>query len=142
MTAVVEALNALIDTLMTDVGIQTAGRDVARGVRDTARVTLQAAQQIQDRFTEHDAALDGLNAVLSRAPDIEVVKLRKAVSNPSRSSCVTLASIERASPSVMIIYFPPQKEKEGMIIPLSSFSLPALFSSAPVLLLPVLLRSG
>ena len=52
--------------------------NAARGVRDMARETLQAAQQIQDRFTEHDAALDGLNAVLSRAPDVEVIKLRKS----------------------------------------------------------------
>jgi exonuclease SbcC len=83
-----EALNELIDTLVTDVGIQTVGRDGARGVRDTARVTLQAAQQIQDRFKEHDAALEGLNAMLSRAPDVEVVKLRKAAAD-SAVACVT-----------------------------------------------------
>ena len=72
-----DALTALIETLMTDVGVQTAGRNAARGVRDTARGTLQAAQQIQDRFTEHDAALDSLNAVLSRGPDVDVLKGRK-----------------------------------------------------------------
>lgn len=73
-----DALTTLIETLMTDVGVQTAGRDAARGVRDTARVTLQAAQQIQDRFTELDEALDALNAVLSRAADVETLKLRKS----------------------------------------------------------------
>jgi exonuclease SbcC len=40
-------------------------------------VTLQAAQQIQDRFTEYDAALDGLNLVRSRAADVQALKLRK-----------------------------------------------------------------
>jgi exonuclease SbcC len=73
-----DALAALIETLTGDVGVQTAGRDAARGVRDTARATLQAAQQIQDRFTEHDAALDSLNGVLARAPEIDTLNLRKA----------------------------------------------------------------
>ncbi|OYX33898.1 MAG: hypothetical protein B7Y99_06540 [Caulobacterales bacterium 32-69-10] len=72
-----DALTTLIEALKTDVGVQTAGRDAARGVRDAARVTLQAAQQIQDRFSEHDAALEGLNVVLSRTADIEALKLRK-----------------------------------------------------------------
>ncbi len=73
-----DALAALIETLTADVGVQTTGRDAARGVRDKARETLQAAQQIQDRFTEHDAALDGLNGVLARAPEIDVLNQRKA----------------------------------------------------------------
>ncbi len=73
-----DALAALIETLTGDVGVQTAGRDAARGVRDTARETLQAAQQIQDRFTERDAALDSLNGVLARAPEIDTLNLRKA----------------------------------------------------------------
>ena len=73
-----DALAALIETLTADVGVQTAGRDAARGFRDTAREKLQAAQQIQDRFTEHDAALDGLNAVLARASEIDVLNVRKA----------------------------------------------------------------
>lgn len=73
-----DALAALIETLTADVGVQTAGRDAARGVRDTAREKLQAAQQIQDRFTEHDAALVGLNGVLARAPEIDVLNQRKA----------------------------------------------------------------
>jgi exonuclease SbcC len=72
-----DALTTLIETLTTDVGFQTAGRDDARGVRDTARVALQAAQQVQDRFTEHDAALGSLNVVLSRGSEVEVLKLRK-----------------------------------------------------------------
>ena len=73
-----DALAALIETLTAAVGVQTAGRDAARGVRDTAREKLQTAQQIQDRFTEHDAALDGLNGVLARAPEIDVLNQRKA----------------------------------------------------------------
>lgn len=73
-----DALAALIETLTADGGVQTTGRDAARGVRDKARKTLQAAQQIQDRFTEHDAALDGLNGVLARAPEIDVFNQRKA----------------------------------------------------------------
>ena len=73
-----DALAALIETLTADVGVQKAGRDGARGVRDTAREKLQADQQIQDRFTEHDAALEGLNAVLARAPEIDVLNQRKA----------------------------------------------------------------
>jgi len=73
-----DALAALIETLTADVGVQTTDRDAARGVRDRARETLQAAQQIQHRFTEHDAALDSLNGVLARAPEIDVLKLRKA----------------------------------------------------------------
>jgi len=73
-----DALAALIEALSADVGVQTAGRDAARRVRDTARETLQAAQQIQDRFTEHDAALDSLNGVLVRAPEINTLNLRKA----------------------------------------------------------------
>ncbi len=73
-----DALAALIETLTADVGVQTAGRDAARGVRDTAREKLQTAQQIQDRFTEHDAALGGLNGVLARAPEIDVLNQRKA----------------------------------------------------------------
>lgn len=74
----IDALVALIESLTADVGVQTAGRDAARGVRDTARDTLQAAQQIQDRFTEHDSALDGLNTVLACAPEIDALSQRKA----------------------------------------------------------------
>ncbi|WP_269717185.1 AAA family ATPase [Caulobacter sp. NIBR2454] len=73
-----DALAALIETLTADVGVQTTGRDDARGVRDAARETLQAAQQIQDRFAEHDAAVDGLNGVLARAPGIDILNQRKA----------------------------------------------------------------
>jgi exonuclease SbcC len=73
-----DALVFLIETLTGDVGVQTAGRDAARGIRDTARETLQAAQQIQDRFTEHDAALGSLDGVLARAPEIDVLNVRKA----------------------------------------------------------------
>lgn len=73
----IDALAAVIETLTRDVGVQTTGRDAARGVRDAARETLQATQQIQDRFTEHDAALDSLNGVLSCAPEIDALKLRK-----------------------------------------------------------------
>ncbi|KRB52842.1 AAA family ATPase [Phenylobacterium sp. Root700] len=89
-----DALTALIETLMADAGDQTAGRDAARAVRDTARVMLQAAQQIQDRFKEHDAALDGLNGVLARAPETDVLKLRKMAAGRAVAS---VAADDRAN---------------------------------------------
>ena len=89
-----DALAALIETLTGDVGVQTAGRDAARGVRDTARETLQAAQQIQDRFTEHDASLDILNTVIARAAEIDVLSQRKAAAERA-VACV--AADDRAS---------------------------------------------
>ena len=89
-----DALAVLIESLMADVGVQTTGRDVARGVRDAARETLQAAQQVQDRFTEHDAALDVLNGVLARAPEIDVLNQRKAA---AERAVVCLAADDRAN---------------------------------------------
>lgn len=72
-----DALAQLIEALKVEVGTHTASRDTARIARDAARATMQATQQVEDRFAEHDAAAAGLNEVLSRTDEVEVLKVRK-----------------------------------------------------------------
>lgn len=76
-----DALAQLIEALKADVGAHTASRDTARTSRDAARATLQATQQVEDRFTEYDAAVAGLKEVLSRADEVEALKVRKLVAD-------------------------------------------------------------
>lgn len=76
-----EALTQLIEGLRIDVGRQTSSRNGARASRDSARLTIQAAQKIEDRFAEHDSAVGGLNDIVSRADDVEVLQARKSAAD-------------------------------------------------------------
>lgn len=82
-----EGLAVMIETLKAEARVQTAARDAARAVRDAARGGLQIAQQVQDRFAEHDAAMEGLDTVVTRTPDIDILKLRSAAAGRA-ASCV------------------------------------------------------
>ena len=107
-----DAMTTLIETFKSDVDAQTTGRDAARGVRDTARLTLQAAQQIQDRFREYDGALDGLNTVLSRAVGVEALKQRKLAAERALA-CVAADSRAIEAANDLALGLAARDEAEG-----------------------------
>ena len=86
-----DALAQLIEILKIDAGLQTVSRDTARTARDAARVTLQSTQQVEARFSEHDAAVAGLNDILARADEVDGLKLRKSAADRALS-CVAADS--------------------------------------------------